>query len=140
MMSRIGVFEVLNDNGEKYDTRKLVVRCTICATVTERRYASVTQYDRKTCIHCPRRLAKDRILAFIRKRPRTRAEVSDMLGRNRNNVIRVLREMLDDGEIIRYRSERTRQPWLYASPSVPNTTGAVGAASACSLPSASETA
>ena len=111
---RIGIFEVLDDNGEKYDTRKLVVRCTTCATVTERRYASVTQYTAKACIHCKRRKSRDVVVAFLRTGPKTNAEIAKVLGCHRNNVIRILRAMLDDGEIIRYRGDfRRTTTWLY---------------------------
>ena len=36
-----GVFEVLAEDGEKYDFRRLTVRCTRCGAVAERSQASV---------------------------------------------------------------------------------------------------
>lgn len=111
---RIGIFEVLADNGEKYMSRKLVVRCSLCGTVDEKRYASITQYTAKACIHCKRRKSRDAVVALLRERPRTRAEIAKVLGCHRNNVIRILRAMLDDGEIIRYRGDyRRTTTWLY---------------------------
>ena len=146
----MGIFEVLADDGEKYHARTLTVRCTRCGTVAERTYASVQTFRSKACQHCPRRLAKQAIVELIRAHgPQTTTTIERGLPpehtRKRCNLVKILDELVKEGEIVRYHPLGWSRTWMFElthlpSPSARSTTGAVGAASASSPPNAEATA
>ena len=144
---RIGVFEVLAEDGEKYDFRRLTVRCTRCGAVAERSQASVRTRLGAACQHCPRRLAKRAIVELLRERgPLKRSHIERLLPaahtRRAAKLVAILAELIEAGEIVRYHPEGWQRTWMYAAThlSDPSTTGAVGAASASSPPNDEATA
>lgn len=147
---RIGIFEILADNGEKYHFRRLTVRCTRCGSVAERAYASVQTFRSKACQHCPRRLAKQAIVELIRAHgPQTTTTIERGLSpehtRKRCNLVKILDELVKEGEIVRYHPLGWSRTWMFElthlpSPSARSTTGAAGAASELRRPSAGATA
>ena len=149
-MTTIGIFEVLDDNGEKYHFRQVTVRCTRCGDIAERAYASVQTAKSKACQHCPRRLAKQAIVAMIRDHgPQTTTTIERGLSsehtRKRCNLVKILDELVKEGEIVRYHPLGWSRTWMFElthlpSPSARSTTGAAGAASASSPPSDEATA
>lgn len=148
-MTTLGIFEVLDDNGEKYHFRQLTVRCTRCGAVAERTYASVQTARSKACQHCPRRLAKQAIVELIRDYgPQTTTTIERGLPnehmRKRCNLVKILDELVQEGEIVRYHPLGWSRTWMYELTHLPqsdrSTTGAAGAASASRRPSAETTA
>lgn len=144
-MKTIGIFEVLAADGEKYHFRRLTVRCTRCGAVAERTYASVVSRQGAGCQHCPRRLAKQAIVAMIRDHgPQTTTTIERGLPnehmRKRRNLVKILDELVQEGEIVRYHPLGWSRTWMYEathlSPLVQSTTGAAGAARRSQRPSA----
>ena len=114
----LGIFEVLDDNGEKYHFRQLTVRCTRCGTVAERSYASVQTFRSKACQHCPRRLAKNAIVELLRERgPLIRRHIERLLpaahARKRANLVAILAELVEAGEIVRFHPLGWHRTWMY---------------------------
>lgn len=143
----MGIFEVLADDGEKYHARTLTVRCTLCGSVAERTYASVQTAKSSACQHCPRRLAKSAIVELLRERgPLIRRHIERLLpaahARKRANLVAILAELVEAGEIVRFHPLGWHRTWMYevTHRSDPSTTGAAGAASASSPPSDEATA
>ena len=145
----MGIFEVLDDNGEKYHFRQVTVRCTRCGDIAERAYASVQTTKSKACQHCPRRLAKQAIVELIRAHgPQTTTTIERGLPpehtRKRCNLVKILDELVQEGEIVRYHPLGWNRTWMFELTHLPqsarNTTGDAGAASASRRPNDEATA
>ena len=114
----MGIFEVLADDGEKYHARRVTVRCTLCDTVAERTYASVQSRQGASCKHCPRRLAKRAIVELLRERgPLKRSHIERLLPaahtRNTSNLVAILAELVEAGEIVRFHPLGWHRTWMY---------------------------
>lgn len=141
-IERIGIFDVLYDDVGKYHVRRVVVRCTICGTVAERAYSSVQTAKSKSCQQCPRRLAKNAIVALLRERGELKVRHIERLlnpkhARERGSLVKILAELIESGEVVRFHPKEWTRTWMYAAThlSDPNTTGVAGAASASRQPS-----
>jgi hypothetical protein len=115
---RIGIFEILADNGEKYHFRRLTVRCTRCGAVAEREYASVKSRSSRTCQHCPRRLVKRAIVELLRARGElTGRHIGRLLPpehtRRRDKLAEILVELVEAGEVVRFRATGEQRTWTY---------------------------
>ena len=114
MAAVIGVFEILDDDGGKFPFRSLVVRCTVCGTVAERLYKSVSGYSGEGCIHCPRALEKTAVVAEL-------AAAGSLtvlaLARRRRHSTRYMRELLAEllreERVIRYIDEGRANRHIY---------------------------
>ena len=117
-MTTLGIFEVLDDNGEKYHFRQVTVRCTRCGDIAERAYASVQTAKSKACQHCPRRLAKQAIVELLRERgPLKRSHIERLLPaahtRKTSNLVAILAELVEAGEIVRFHPMGWNRTWMY---------------------------
>jgi hypothetical protein len=113
---RLGVFVITSDNMEKYATRILGVRCTVCNTETTRRYQSVRTKQGKTCIHCQRAMCKAGIIEILSSCGRMRRvaiqeSLPNRLRRTESHIRRILGELVESN---RLRAEMDRGEWIYS--------------------------
>lgn len=114
MAAMIGVFEVLDDDGGKFPFRSLVVRCTVCGTVAERRYKSVAAYGGEGCIHCPRALEKASVVAqLVEAGPLTVLALARRRRHSTRYMRELLAELLREERVIRYIDESMANRHIY---------------------------
>jgi len=116
LVERLGIFNVLEDDGEKYSVRKLLIQCSKCGTISERTYASAlgTQYS-KSCQRCNREHAMVRIVDALKARgPMRRRHIERVASGLPTKIHLLLNEMVELGRVVRYHTpEEGMRAWVY---------------------------